>query len=484
MTMDTHQVILSTERRIEQMAGDSRSNKAIYLFGGSSGARIFLEDYPAINVKRIVDNDPKKWGTTLEGIEICEPEILNHEVPDDVLIFITSMYVEQISQQLEQMGFVRNQHFTYALSIPMTSLTCYIDPEVGPERFFQHMAEAEIDYVILRWYEQLPDWNSKDIDILVRDSDYMKLYGIHGFTLTPGGIPCEVYCVNGFKESNLCPYYPPYLAQSILERKMLWRGKYYVPDDHAYFFSLAYHVVYHKAEKSGLPIYADCENPKLQHDNKYARKLLELATSLKYEVPLNLESLHQFLQKHNWAPSIDTVRRLAIDKRSPWLESLHPSTNKQAGEGEFMVFIVREWAVANNLLQEIEGWLSRNGLEIMHTQVLDQVEKVNAAQRIRSGNWGTDAWGESGGEPAAVIAVFDRDPTPVTDELLQVNPYVRNMKYYMKRILREDICKKYLGSKKVNFIHSSDDEAEAWEYVRAISPQLVERIEKWLREKV
>jgi FkbM family methyltransferase len=89
---------------------DELIGKKIILFGASTLGSEYSKklEYP---VAYYVDNDSRKWGTLFDGITVKSPDQLLEENPDNIAIIISSMYVDEISSQLHNMGFVRGVHF-------------------------------------------------------------------------------------------------------------------------------------------------------------------------------------------------------------------------------------------------------------------------------------------------------------------------------------------------------------------------------------
>jgi SAM-dependent methyltransferase len=82
-------------------------NKLYVIFGAGNAGKELASVLPE-PISYIVDNDPKKWGTYLNGILINKPEKLLQENKDNLRIFIASMYFDQIKDQLVAMGFEKN----------------------------------------------------------------------------------------------------------------------------------------------------------------------------------------------------------------------------------------------------------------------------------------------------------------------------------------------------------------------------------------
>lgn len=92
------------------------TGKKIIFFGTGSASQKIKSGFP-FSVDYFVDNDSKKWGNLLNGIEIKSPQALLDENKDKLAILITSQFAEEISVQLVKMGFVEFSHYWDAYSI-------------------------------------------------------------------------------------------------------------------------------------------------------------------------------------------------------------------------------------------------------------------------------------------------------------------------------------------------------------------------------
>ena len=96
----------------------------------------------------------------------------------------------------------------------------YIPKDVGVENFFRSLNKLGVQYVCLRWHEDLPRLkDGEDIDLLVDDHDLPQIE-----TLLTGtrdeGVPVDLYTVSGIPGTDYCtvPYFLPALARFALEQ--------------------------------------------------------------------------------------------------------------------------------------------------------------------------------------------------------------------------------------------------------------------------
>lgn len=88
--------------------------KNVVIFGaGEFGKKVFALIAP-YKIDFFVDNDQSKWNTTLFDIKILPPIELLRINKDDLFIFVSSMYEEEISFQLNEMNLEQNLHYCSA----------------------------------------------------------------------------------------------------------------------------------------------------------------------------------------------------------------------------------------------------------------------------------------------------------------------------------------------------------------------------------
>jgi len=351
----------------------------------------------------------------------------------------------------------------------------YIPKDVGVENFFRSLNKLGVQYVCLRWHEDLPRLkDGEDIDLLVDDHDLPQIE-----TLLTGtrdeGIPVDLYTVSGILGTDYCtvPYFLPALARFALEQPRLFNGLVKIPRPQSYFYTMCFHVVYHKGLASGLPETGESKS-ETSADHDYASALARLAQDANLPVPeMNLSELDQVLATAGWKPSTDTLRKYS--RRNNWLKS---EITRNAAKLDpifdgLAVFFVRERAVP--WLDQIVRLLDQDGFELLERRHLSEHEIGHIASQIRGGNWGRGPWPLSGGNPATVLVAYDcfprmeegqDDPTNIANARIQRT----------KERIRNVIVGSLPNDERFNGLHSSDLPQEALEYVELIDPDLRGRI--------
>jgi hypothetical protein len=354
---------------------------------------------------------------------------------------------------------------------------------MGAEAFFLELVSRKARYVALRWFESFPELApGEDIDLLVADADLVVLEEI----LDPkeGDIPCDVYTVSGLPATDYrkVAYYPPYLAEQILDRRVLHKGLISIPSPLDHFLSLAYHALYHKGLNAGIPTSLPNLSSSTNPEHDYANKLASLADQCGLgSVEMTMESLDEFLLSLDWRPPLDTLARLAPHNR--WIKKRFFS--RTAPDPVFRglsIFLLRERANQMNVVSEIQGLLRAAGFDILAVKYLSADEAAVAAKRIRGGNWGCGPWPTSGGGPAVVIIGHDANPLPVSPAQVQEHPLLDNARISMaKESIRKAMNMRLPESELCNVIHSSDSAQHALEYLRVTMPEREDEITTQLR---
>ena len=319
--------------------------------------------------------------------------ILRWDVSLAALVALVALLWHAVRGKLSYAGRValgelphRRWCFSFAARRPAQhrSARRYVPFAWGIAGFLHQLAQAQVRHVVLRWFETLPTLPpGEDLDLLVADEDLSKVEAL--LDAAPGVFPCDLYSVSGLPGTDLdgLPYFPPFLAQQIIDTARPHPSGARVPDPQRHFLSLAYHVVYHKGPSSGLPPGAGsidtpqrpdhaqalsrfawsamrttdsscgparrvsrgrgCTAVDGEHD--YAGVLNQLAAQLGWPLQPTLRSLDTLLAEQGWRPPRDMLLRLA--RRRPFLRTLLDGGRSQEAPPGLAVFILRQAAVVD-----------------------------------------------------------------------------------------------------------------------------------------
>lgn len=447
-------------------AGYDWSKKKLIIFGSGSVCKQFLQMYPQLNISYILDSCSDKWGRYWNGLLIKSPDALKNESKNDIVIFVASSFYSEIKNSLEILGFIENQTFYRADHQSHSRIKLYASSRDDLFLAFNWLDSAGVNYVVMRWFKELvntPDC-IEDVDVLVKSCEFAQLLDCPMLKTNPPGTPIEAYWSKPFGLDDELIYYPPWLADEILINKVRFSGM-AVPRDKEYLNSLIYHVIFHKAEKSGIPSHAGMNQ--LYTLNKYHDKIVELAgDNLLQEI--TLDSLWIYLDSVGWLPPLDLARRYAINLNSLYLKN--KCRRYHYGEGEVSVVILREACfkdgeIVTSLLTNMQDW----GLELVQLITLDESQKMLVSERTRGGNWTESTGSVLAGLPHTLAVFFDSYPICTSEADLAQRPFLTNNRMTQKSQLKKVISEKYNSGEYVNYFHVSDDEREAWEYLDLIS---------------
>lgn len=361
----------------------------------------------------------------------------------------------------------------YYVSYPLFKNTfrsrLYLRPHLDIPTLFELLKKRDVNFVVLRWFEDLPFIEKgEDIDILIDDDDLSKIIDL--FAHIPVGQAFDIYSFSGLEGTSYkgLPYYPPILAEKIVKSRVLYNNLYYIPDKKHYFLSLAYHAVYHKGKTSGLRNLHD--GYRAEADHNYEKYLQQLANELGLQVDISFQGLHHFLKKNNWVPNFDTLRKLSAN--DSWLYSLlQEYILTDLGDGEFIVFVLREWVVRHKKLDFILKYITDKKIDILFVKELSEQEKKSATMGLRGGKWDRGPFPVDGGKPAFVVACFDYHPIALSKKQQDRQPFIKNANVLIKNRIRNEINGNKIWFQWANFIHSADDEIEAWDYIQNVLPE-------------
>ncbi len=346
---------------------------------------------------------------------------------------------------------------------------CYLSPNINIEEFFGKLNREKIKYSILRWFEELNNFDlHEDVDLIIDDDDLSKVHSI--IFDQPGIIPFDIYSKSGLPGSDFksLPYYSSSLAEKAINEAVLFKDKYKVPTWENYFYLLSYHAVFHKGENSGLLSKRYKLSPKIKPDHDYLSHLKNILgkTNLKI-TDFTLEGLHLFLEEKGFAPPMDTQYKLSLQNEylKEYLKDIHEqSVYSHKFEG-LVCFVAREKIIELGLLEELKKYILKEGFTIIKVKELEVQAKANFSRKVRGGNWNQGPWPVSGGSPAVLIIAFDVHPVKPESDDFKMHPGLSNKRIKNKSEIRDFINKSLPDSQEwFNGIHSSDNEIQAVEY--------------------
>jgi hypothetical protein len=348
----------------------------------------------------------------------------------------------------------------------------YLRPGLSVETFFRELDARDARYVVLRWFEDLPQVaKGEDIDILVADDSLPILEDLTrkspAFRTTQ---KLDVYTVSGLVGTNFraMPYLSRTLAERVVKDAVVLKDLYRVPAPVDHFDSMAFHAVYHKGWASGLPEVTGEQPVIAAPEHNYVAALSALARTSRITAEISLRGLDDYLRAKGLRPASDTLER--FQEGNPWLagelDRIRPDIGDLTG---LIVYVVRD--KAEDFREEIVATLDREGFEILKVFPLNKRERDLATAAIRGGNWGRGPFRESGGKPSSMIVAYD---LALRDSTALVNPKAA----HAKRMARELVAGRVGSHDAFNPLHSTDNGWQSLEYLRDLrSDKLVAEIE-------
>jgi hypothetical protein len=351
----------------------------------------------------------------------------------------------------------------------------FIPHRLGVDGFLRLLQARGVRHAVLRWFDTLPQMKpGEDLDLLVDDADLEAVRAM--LDDGPGIQPIDLYSVTGLPGADFrgMPYYPPYLAEELLDRAIVHQGLCRVPGPREHFLSLAYHALYHKGGESGI-VRRGRQGRRRRADHDYPGILRQLAERLGSDVPITLEDLDAYLDAQGWRPPHDMLVRHSC--RNRWIRSLVPHPKQRcAAEDRLAVFLIREEALRRGGAERAAKLLEERGFRIIITRLFDDRTATMIARSVRGGNWGRGPWPISGGPPVAAIVVYDPVPLTVSRAQRRRFPFLANARLLCKERIRDAFNEGVPENQHCNVVHSSDNGREAMDYLRIVAPDIVDEV--------
>lgn len=364
--------------------------------------------------------------------------------------------------------------------------------------FYAEMNAENIPYCVLRWADDVPFSGDRD-DAYSHDVDH--LIGRHTISdicrlasKRPGPAKCDFYSLNGERGSAYAamPYLTPALAAKILQHRTQENHPFYVPNIRDSFFSFAYHLVYHKGTKSGVPTGIDGikSNPSPARD--YLEELFRLAKLA--DIPLNndvsLLSIHELLRKHRWNMPLDLMvrwpRKHAILRALMSYDQalIQPLVDRAAG---IYIFVLRSQSrVSNDQKLAVEMISAR--FDVLDTCVLNEYQVESLSRLTRGGNW----YEKSHIHPIPPTDIIvcrehaNRGPLPdgmSAQKIAKRYPEILNTDVLIKREIRSVLRKTQNTPENPTLVHATDNPTETVETLLAVMDKETESYLDFLSKK-
>ncbi|MBE7638687.1 hypothetical protein GUA87_17660 [Sneathiella sp. P13V-1] len=350
----------------------------------------------------------------------------------------------------------------------------YYPSDWTPMDFLRFIDDMGVNYVALRWHDKIIyDKPMKDLDILIADEDVAKI--TESLSGMVGRKMLHMHSVGGNEtvKADQMAYFPPKISRQILKnRQPLTSEGGFKPSDEDYFLSLSYHAVVDKGAASGLPVNAEGD---VDPENRFYQVLAPLKEKLGLDVDLNLEDLATYLEEENWLPPSDRIAKFSIN--NDWLKERvkRKATRTRSIKGDYTAILLRDIVKEWGLIETMKEDLQKMGFKILFEKELSDTDREHASTEIRGGNWTAGAdWGAGAGKPYYMFLVHDPKPLKMSRKQMRQQPFVENARVLKKYSWRAKINSRFPKEQRANFVHTSDNTHETYEYLSVLAPEALD----------
>jgi len=339
------------------------------------------------------------------------------------------------------------------------------------EDFYKYLDLNNIDYVVLRWFDAYPYISiDEDVDILVSDESYNRLKKMckRGRPKLLSFIAFDIYSVTNIDKHM--SYYPPHLANKILQSKVRHPSGFMVPNDFYHFLSLCYHALFHKGKNSGLSSSFHETHSSKHNFKNYLFKLSQL-NDLNYSYDdFTIEGIHSILKEHKFTPPVDIYfRRLPKNEILNHFLPEMLSTSDYYNSG-LTVFILREVINTDYYKNQLLKLFSKYNLSVKSSHLLDYNTSIEFYNNSRGGDWGGRSLSSNwGGYPAYVYVVKDYTMDSNIAESYPVGHVCYDNIKLIKAEFRDFVNIQVKKTLRCHVLHTSDNGIEASEYIRLLN---------------
>ncbi len=338
--------------------------------------------------------------------------------------------------------------------------------DMGVGGFLSFLKESRVAYVVLRFFEKLPNLYREggDLDILVSDEDEKTIKGF--LQKNPGPLGVDVWTVSRTTYNDIT-YYPPPLARKIIQNAIDGPASSRIPNPKHAFLALAYHVVYHKGLFAGVPTKITGLDVNENPENDYAGVLRTMADDLNIKIEITMEGLDEYLHVHGWRPKLDTLAKIAPKNKWVWKHFFSNTETKEFGLG---VFVLKQKTIELGVLDQVLNVISNyEGFSILHIKKLKKDEIEHVTNNLRGGVWGGKT-NTLGYLPAVVVVVLDTNLA----HLSQVGKIPHTHKKGIKALKK--MLRKMFDVPGGSIVHATDTTHESLEYLDVCFPDELKEI--------
>lgn len=338
-----------------------------------------------------------------------------------------------------------------------------LNEQIGITGLINFLNSSDVDYVILRHFEQFPKLHrvGGDVDILVQDADWVKVQTF--LSNNPGEMEIDLYGVTTLTMPTRTPYYIPHLARQILANKVIGPINAFVPSKRDYLNSYVYHCLYHKGLLAGIPSKLAKLPPTSKPENDYFGNIKRLMAENGENVELVLESLDQYMKEQGWRPHLDTLALLSITNE--WLGEIL-SAHKEVEEIGLNVCVIKKGLSDKTNIEAVREELYKRGVVILKEEALDETNIETVKNHLRGGNWNKELGDDY--SPSVVMIILDVDPAVIMRNNKEA--HVNRIRHIKSKL------RKRFDTSAGSYIHITDDTSQALEYLNVLYPDEVEDI--------
>lgn len=319
-----------------------------------------------------------------------------------------------------------------------------------------------LDYVLLRWAEAAESGAELgDLDILAADACLGAME--ERLAAQIGTFPIDLYGEtapngHGFKGA---PYFTPAMARHMLAEAVVRPSGIRVPSPEWAFVSFCFHLLFHKS----APLAPGSER---LDQAGYSNALLlpelgRLAAAAGARCPETFAEIEAVLRAHGGMPPRDTIGIYSGGNR--FLQAryaIHAGGADTAGLG---VFVVRDLGIPIDLV-ELRAAIEAAGFTVVAERPIAPGERA-VIDSIRGGNWSDVTVAGRPTPPIHCLVCFDPKPIRPGRRARRKYPRLDNERMLVKEAIRLRLGAR-LGTGRANFLHGSDNAAEALDYVEQL----------------